>query len=302
MDKTYVVEVPDVVRRFKSMYYAVGLWNGKGKVTVLQVFYFTFFSAFNLSSVVGVSTSENTDNAVFLTVIVLIIFIQSYRLYFIIGKQNQILEFMSRVCVNSTDNYDAFRGATNKIRNMCRLALSFLGISYTLCVGVVVLPVIRKKLLFDIAFPWDYRIHEFAFWMAYGLVAGSYILSITLLIFVCMIWYMMQIFVVKYDILGKEFQSLGKEMNGENRTTSQGNRASYIRRLIEGIKRLETINEYAKNRHAFKNVFENHFFLLLLIRQLDEFESTFSSLFLLQIITSSMCICGATFVLSFVSQ
>lgn len=248
MEKTFSIKVPEVVPRMTAIYYVVGLWNERGNLTVIQAFYFVLFSAFAASSFVGIWTSENVDNAVFLIVIFLILVIQSYRLYFIIVKQNEILSFMARIVVNSTDDFEAYCNAKNKIKIMYSLAMCFIAIAYTLCVGVAVMPLIRKKLLFDVAFPWDYRAHEYAFWLAYGMVASGYTLSVTLLMFVSMIWYMMQIFVVKFDLLGNQFQNLGEQIEqknlAKNLTESQRHETTYFQRLMKGIRELEIVNKY----------------------------------------------------------
>nr|QGW45387.1 odorant receptor 14 [Bradysia odoriphaga] len=300
MEKKYSIQVPQIVRRFTKIYHLVGLWkSGGGNVSLQQKFYFTFFNVFNSTSFIGMWTIDDIDNTVFLAVLFLILAIQTYRLYFIMWKQNPILDFLHKISVNSTDDYRAFSDANYKIKYLFTLAVLFLILSYTLCVGVVCLPLIKMQLLFDIAFPWDYKTNSVAFWMAYATVAGGYILSITLVMFTTTVWYMMLIFVIKYDLLANDFRSLGvarvarqeKTLNSVTKTQAKkntltkdltrsvGEETSYVKNFVEAIKRLETINE-----------------------QLEEFESRFSTLFLLQIITSSICICGTTFVLAFMSH
>lgn len=225
-----------------AVYYAVGLWKtGNGHVTLPQLFYFAFFVAFNLSTFVETFTTDDQDNAVFLTAIVLIGALQQYRLYFIIWKQDEYLDLMRRICdTNSNDCGAAFK-ANRKIEIFMTLVKYFLGAAYTLCVAVACLPLAKKQLLFDVAFPLDYKTDRRVFWMAYLLVAGTYLLSITVMMFVTMVWYMMLILMVKYELLGNEFENLGveKAKSGSN-YQSKGN--SYLQWLIEAIRNLEQTN------------------------------------------------------------
>nr|QGW45434.1 odorant receptor 61 [Bradysia odoriphaga] len=299
MEKEYKLKVPDTIQRMTEIYHIVGLWKtGNGNVVSLQqASYFICIFGFTLASFVGIWTIDDTDNVVFLVSVVLIGIVQTYRLYFIICEQKGIFDFMHTISINSTADYQTFCNANNKLKKFVASVKSVLGILFLLWVFVVSLPPIRKQLIFDFAFPWDYKTNEWAFWMGHAFVVGTYVISITICMFVMMIWYMMMIFVIKYELLASEFRNLGaaREGNGsvktvENMTKAQGEKpsrstkltkseageTSYVKNLVEAIKRLATING-----------------------QLDEFEERFSSLFLLQIITSSICICGAIFVLAF---
>ncbi|XP_037039617.1 odorant receptor 94b-like [Bradysia coprophila] len=299
MEKEYRLKVPDTVQRMTKIYHIVGLWkSGNGNVVSMQqAAYFIFFFGFILASLIGIWTIDDADNDVFLVSVVLVGIVQTYRLYFIICEQKRIVDFMHTISINSTADYKTFYNANNKLKTFETFTKSFFGILFLLWVCVISLPPVRKQLIFDIAFPWDYETNEWAFWMGHAYVVATYTMSITIFMFVFMIWYMMLIFVIKYELLASEFRNLGAVREGnaseetvENMTRAQdkiasrstnlakseGGETSYVKNLVEAVKRLYTING-----------------------QLDGFELKFSTIFLLQIITSSICICGATFVLAF---
>lgn len=191
---------------------------------------------------------------------------------------------MQQICVSDTDDYSAFRKADRKMKKFMTFITYFLATSFTLCIAVAGIPLVKKKLIFDIAFPWNYKTKKFAFWMAYALVAGVYTLSVTIVCFSSMMWYMMMSFVVKYELLGNDFKNLGffenDGMNSKSLTSLSApsvNETIYVQDLVMTIKNLENVN-----------------------RLLEEFTTFFSSLFLFQVVTSSTCICGTIYCLAFV--
>lgn len=261
MEKKYKIKVPDAVHQMTKIYHVVGLWKtGNGNVSLPQVIYFTIILVFLLSSFIGACTCDDRDNVVFLAALVIILTVQACRLRFIICKQNQIIDLMHTVSGNSTDDHQAFCIGKNNIHKLLTLAKTFLAVLYSLCVVVICLPLLDKQLLFNIAFPLDYKTNEMAFWMSYAFVVTTYVLSVTLFMFIIMIWYMMMMFVVKYDFVASEFRNLGVERKkitrkktarkvrrnttplSKSSTNAKAEGNTYVKSLVESIKDLNTIN------------------------------------------------------------
>lgn len=261
MEKKYKIKVPSAVHQVVKFYHAIGLWTENENVSLRQAVYFIFFLAFLFASFIGIWTIDSADNAAFLAAVVFGGTVQAYRLYFIICKQTRILDSINTIEVNSTDDYQTFCNASNKISQFVAFAMIYFVMLLVLCVVVICLPLINRQLLFDIAFPLDYGTNEIAFWMAHALVVGAYVISATIFMFVIMIWYMMLIFVVKYDLVASEFRNLGVERkeeisrgkptkkvtnekpDPEATTNINAEENSYVKNFVESIKGLNTINE-----------------------------------------------------------
>lgn len=169
---------------------------------------------------------------------------------------------MDRIFVNSTNDYRTFCNATKKIEKFVAFVKLFIGILFFLCVVVVCSPLVKKQLMFDIAFPMDYKSHAIAFWMRYACVVAAYVLSVIIFMFVFLTWYIMLIFVVKYDLLESQFRDLGvtREKNASEKlaknvtnahgtkispnrlTNSKEQETSYDKNLTETIRRQKTMN------------------------------------------------------------
>ncbi|XP_037039264.1 odorant receptor 94b-like [Bradysia coprophila] len=280
MARKYSVKLSDTVHRMITIYFVLGLWttqSGHRTISVSQLFYFVSFCLFGVSVIIEACTTENNDDCIFLVVTNLICLVQVGRLYNIIWKQNRILDLIRTASANGTDDYDTFCIVSAKLNKLMSLATYFIFATLFLLVVVVGLPFIKKELIFDIAFPLDYKNSESGFYVAYTFVAGIFLLSITCILFASMLWFIMLNFVVKYEILGNDFKNLG--VSGTEEDEQKNTQTLYLQHLVESIKSLENINGL-----------------------LEDFSSNFSYLFLLQIVTSSICICGGVYTLAFSSH
>lgn len=239
-----------------EIYHTVGMWRiGSGKVSLQQAVYVIFLLVFVLSSFIGIWTIAGSENTIFLAALDLAGIIQVYRLYFIIFKQNRILDMMDTIGVHSTNDYQTYCNANNKINKFVKLVKTFLFVLMILCVTIVCLPLVKNRLLFDIPFPLEYT-SEIAFWIAYAFVVGTYILSTTILPYDITIWSLMLIFSVKYDLVVSEFRNLGVERKQVRFTEAEANEIpfsndganiedgenSFVENFAELIKGLNHIN------------------------------------------------------------
>lgn len=110
-------------------------------------------------------------------------------------------------------------------------------------------------------------------------------------------------FVIKYEILGCQFKNLGiakmRELQAKRETTVAEQNPWYVGQFIETIKIHRDVHEYTEF-HFFNNEIHNN--ICFVIRTVEEFASTFATLFFIQIVSSSMLICFTVYVLTFVSK
>lgn len=254
MERKYKINLNETISQIKKIYFTVGLWRTKSRIVVIsQFFLFFLISSFTISVIVEANITEKAGESVFLTVTALIGTLQAYRLYYVITKQTKLLEMLNTLSVNSTDDYDTFCSAESKLKNLITFARTWINVSFFLFVSVVILPLIKKGLIFDIALPFNYKTNLIGFWIAYLYVATAFLLSVSLILFAAiLIWYMMLNFVIKYDILGNNFKNLGKILASETNTLDGllAKQTLYLQQLLVAIKSLENTNECAQSQLA----------------------------------------------------
>ncbi|XP_037024898.1 odorant receptor 94a-like isoform X1 [Bradysia coprophila] len=286
MEKKYKLKMLDTFRKMSATCFILGLWNSQHwKASFPRIFTCLLFLSCTLSTTLQVLITDDNDESVFLGVTTLICVVQTYRLFYIILKQRKVIDLMQSSSASSTDDYEAFCNVMQKLTNFTMFVKYFLATTFSSFLLALFTPLVTKQLMFNIAFPLDYKTDDNAFWMAYAFITASFLLSVTCCLLTSMNWYIMMNFVVKFELLGNDFKNLGVttvEAEGQESislTSRQAKQTLYLRHLIEAIKSLESTTEL-----------------------LDEFASTFSSLFLLQIFTSSLSICGGVYSLAFSSH
>nr|QGW45424.1 odorant receptor 51 [Bradysia odoriphaga] len=286
MEKEYKLKMSDTYRKMIAFYHIVGLWKSENihwKASFRQIFAFLLFVLCIILISLKAVITDDKDESVFLGATTLIGIVQIYRFYYIIWKQKKVVDLMYASSTSCTDDYETFCHVNKKSLNFTTLFKSFLVAMFALCIITAFTPLVTKRLIFNFAFPLDYKTDEMAFWMAYVFIVISFLLSLTCCFLTSMIWYIMMNFVVKFELLGNDFKNLGvistKGQESFSVTSRPTKQTLYLQHLIEAIKSLESTDEL-----------------------LEEFASTFSGLFLLQIVTSSLCICGGVYSLAFSSH
>lgn len=186
MARKYIFKLCDTVYGMIKIYFLMGLWkdtSNKRVASLSQLFYFISFSFFALSVIVEAYLTDNHDDSIFLVVTNLICTVQVGRLYNIIWKQNKILDMIRAASANSTDDYDTYCVAKDKLKKLMSLASYFIVTTLFLVAVVVGLPFIKKELIFDIAFPLDYKSSDIGFYVAYTFVAVMFLVSISCILF-----------------------------------------------------------------------------------------------------------------------
>lgn len=210
-----------------------------------------------------------------------------------------------KICTTSTNDYEAFSDAHRKLQNVKTFAKLFIFIMISSFIPMVVLPFSsnERKLIVNIAFPVDYKSDRNAFWIAYAFVTGGNFLSMICLFFGLTVWYMLINLVIKFEILGKQFRNIcavKREENGSKVRNLNEQRKLYLQQFIDAIKTHKEINEWM-NIFIFMTLYNLYVNFLLFSRVTKHFALTLSNLFLTQIVTSSICICGSVGTLAFVT-
>nr|QGW45417.1 odorant receptor 44 [Bradysia odoriphaga] len=279
------IQVHKVIGLIISAFYLIGVWHRGDKPTVkemrMKLFYCIYFPLFLLSTVVGAKTNENRDEAIFLGEMSMGVVVLCVNLWLLVWKQNEILNLLNRVCVFSIRNEDDYLTYNAKMRVFTKFVFVFIFAAITAgSLGSIAFPFVgsEKTLFLKIAFPLDYKSSEFAFWIATAFLFTETVLIITFAIFSVVIWYLLLICALRYEVLGSEIKNMGQVSikNGNVKMTETQRHINFFEDLKTSIKA--------------------HLHLRELVNDVELF---FSDLFFIQFGTSGLCICASIYFLAF---
>ncbi|XP_037038439.1 odorant receptor 43a-like [Bradysia coprophila] len=280
------IRIHKVIMLIISSFYLIGVWHRGDKPTVKEIrrkrFFCIYFPLFLLSLVVGAIKNYKKDEAIFLTEVAMGVAIVCVNFWLLIWKQNEILSLLNQVCVVSIRNDDDFNNVTVKVGRLMKFVLVFVIASIvtgTLASVVLTFFGSEKSLFLKIAFPLDYRNSEIALWIATVFLATEYFFTIILISFSVIIWYLLLMCALRYEVLGSGLKNLGRirENGNDEKMTEKQKQINFFEDL--------------------KRAINDHIHLRELVNKLDCF---FSDLFFIQFGTSGLCICVSIFCLAFV--
>ncbi|XP_037051746.1 odorant receptor 94a-like isoform X1 [Bradysia coprophila] len=191
---------------------------------------------------------------------------------YVLWKNRFLLMLVHETGTHSTNDQKIFIEMRDNLNFLMKFGQIFMMmVAFASFLLAIVFPIAnyRRKVLFvNVAFPLD-KTHGTVFWIA-SLYLGIGIFCATVMtFFAVMLWYIMFNFVIDYKLLGRQLKDMGK--TGLTLSTRRQDEL-YREEIISAISTYDRING-----------------------NLKEFASTFSSLFFLQIATSSLCICGMVY-------
>lgn len=227
-----------------SFLYHIGIWHGGdgNKPTLkelrIKYFYCIYHALFLILLVVGATTAENVDKSIFLSEISVAVMVLFFKLWLLIWKQDEILILLNRICVFSIRHDDDFLYFNNKLEKFVKFVAAFLiAILFTALLETLLLPFVgsEKSLVFEIAFPLDWRDNDVAFYIAIFFVFTETFLTTIPVLFSVLIWYLLLMCSLRYEILGSELRKLGRK-----RITEESNIKLTERQMqnhfLEGLK------------------------------------------------------------------
>ncbi|XP_037026086.1 odorant receptor 94a-like [Bradysia coprophila] len=277
------IQIHKVIQLMISFFCLIGVWHRGDKPTVkefrIKLFYTFYYPLLALSLAVGAIKNDKEDQSIFLAEVAIEVAVLTTKLWLLIWKQNEILYLLSRVCVISIRSDDDWNLLNAKLRGFMNFVLVFLILSVAGSSGSLILSFrgSEKTFFLKIAFPMDYQNNEIAFWFATIFLSTEMALTVVVDIFTTIIWYLLLMCSLRYQVLGNELKNLGIiKKNAEGKMTKKHMQNKYFGDLKASI--------------------DDH----LHIRGLaSELESFFSDLFFVQFGTSGLCICGSIYFLAF---
>jgi len=204
-----------------SLFYRMGIWHRGDKPTVkemrIKLFYCVYHSLLVLTLVVGTITNGDKDQSIFLAEVAIGNAVVCVKLWLFIWKQNEILDLLNRVCVFSIRNNDDHNRFDDRVRSLMKFVIVFvMNTTFAGFVTSTVLPFLgdEKTFFFEIAFPLDYRNSDIAFWMAFVFLFIGTVLTAVTLTFAAIIWYLLFMCSLRYEVLGSELRNMGSVGEG----------------------------------------------------------------------------------------
>ncbi|XP_037039746.1 putative odorant receptor 71a [Bradysia coprophila] len=272
-----------VIDRMISFFHRIGIWHGVDRPTVRQVglksFYSIYYVFYPTSFLVGAITNETVDDSILLVEISLLAAVLTIKIWILLWKQTEIMELLDRMCVFSIRNHEDVVFFNEKVENFIKFVVAFACATIVVTLGCSAFPFFgsTKSLLVDIAFPLDWKNSEIGFWVAYIFFTTENIVTFLAMAFSVIVWYLLLLCSLRYKILGMEIRNVGRITgDGKVKLLEKEQQTIFYRDLVASI--------------------EAHLHLKGLI---DEVDSFLSKLFLLQLATSGLCICGSIYCLAF---
>nr|QGW45414.1 odorant receptor 41 [Bradysia odoriphaga] len=275
--------VHKVINQIISLFRRIGLWHGEDIATATQLGLKSFCCIYHwllpISFAIGSITSETVDESIFLAEISIIAGVLTVKNMMLLWNQKSIMGLLDRICVFSIRNDEDFAFFNGKVEKFIKFVIVFAYSTITGSLGCILFPFVGKQKTFvmDFAFPLDWRNSEIGFWMAYLFYTSENVLTFLPLTFSVVIWYLLLHCSLRYKILGMEIRNMGCATGGgKSKMSFKKQQAIFHQDLMASI---------AAHLH---------------LRELiDELESFLSKLFLLQLATSGLCICGSIYCLAF---
>lgn len=295
---------PKVINRVVNVLYNIGFWHQGDIPTARELrsklFYGIYYSLFVLSTVVGGIINEEIGKQVFLLEALLISSVLFIKFGFLIWNQRRILDLLHRIGTFSVRNDNLVEILNGKLGGFSKCLYALIAAEAITCLEVIIIPFVgsEQNLFLEIAFPWDYKNSEIAYWAAHIFVLVATVLSMLITILSMIIWYLLLSCSLRYTILDSELKKIG-QMGDEIKVSKKMRHNMYARDLIECVVVHLHTKEYENDVSPSELVTHS---LQYFDRLTDELGSFLSEIFFIQFGTSGLCICASIYCLIFVSD
>ncbi len=257
----YNIGASSFISQIIGIFYRFGLWDSKDGTSVFEfgrkLFHYLLMLSFLTSLFSGAYLSNDNEEAIFLLAIGIGNFVQVFRMFKLISGKSSILNLLHELSSHSTTDTEEFVRINKKLKDFNNLSLGFVlvGAVALCCAAIVPLVSNEKTLLFNIAFPLDWKNDSISFFIAYFFVLGGSLYAVLSSVFVIIIWYLMFNCTIKYEILGNPLRRMGLRKDDEKseiqsvlktkaKTSKVDRQQLYHKDLVEAIKSHQNNNRY----------------------------------------------------------
>lgn len=209
-------KIQDGINDITTLFYRVGFWHqepvASPRQLALKLFHCILYFQFSISLIGGAITTDSIGESVFLMQSSIIVTVLLIKLCFLIWKQNEIVEFLNRICKFPIRYDDDCIRVNVKLKKFVTFVRAMVVLS--LAAGVaecVIIPIVttEKYLFYEIAFPWDWRTNDAAYWTAVAFLFIEMLLTIASYLCSIIIWYLLMNCSLRYEVLANELRKIG---------------------------------------------------------------------------------------------
>lgn len=252
----YQVKLPQVINKIMECYYRVGYWHrgddATARETLIKLFYSIYYLLFLISVIVGALTCVDPDESVFLGEASLLAFVLEVKLLHIVWRKRQIVEFLHQIGVLTIADEEQFNIVNGKVAAFMKFIIILTGFTFfgSVCcaIGIPIIGSERKQVI-NIGFPFDWRTSEIVFWLEFAFISSGFIISFFTFLFSVIMWYLLFVCALKYDVLANRFRNIQKSRRAEciifdeRKISETIEEKLFVRDLIDGIDTHMELNE-----------------------------------------------------------
>ncbi len=184
-----------------------------------------------------------------ITVVSLIIVVLAYKMWIILWETNEFSFFIHQIGLHFTSDRKEFIHIENKLNVWMKFVRYFLLLLLITAIsGAVLFPITNANhLLFNIAFPLDWKNSEIAFWVASAFLGGGFLCGFVCDILTKLIWYSMLSISFKYKILGNQLIHMGTSFRTGRlrlKVSLAAQQKNFYEDFITAIQTYDKINGY----------------------------------------------------------
>lgn len=206
LEKMNCLKVPNEINKVMCFLQCLGNLRNRGKILI-----FIFYASLPLSIAFGALNSNDRDEFLYLMHTATTVILQVVKLFYIIWRWEEILSFLSEVNSINIEYVEDFNRVNEKLTIFQRL-LKYLSLTFFLMFSLMHVSYAtlqERTLCCAIAFPLDWRNDDVAYWLALTYLVIETVVSYIIVLFNFIIWYIMLMYVFKYELLGNQFRRMG---------------------------------------------------------------------------------------------
>lgn len=208
-----IIEVPPLINQIISVFYFMRLWRRDHVSYFSKLVQIVVYMYYPVSLMAAAFTNDDETQQVFSIVASILAYVITARLYYILWKKDEILEFVDKFCSHSILDNDLYNRVNNRISTFMK-AILLVELIVTFCIvglAVTSLPIFTngKKLPLNVYFPLDWEHNELIYWIAFVLLVYEFVLTLVCMLQTAIVSYLMMCCAIKFETLGIELKNLG---------------------------------------------------------------------------------------------
>ncbi|XP_037028512.1 odorant receptor 94b-like [Bradysia coprophila] len=280
----YTIRAHPIISQVITVLQIFGMWHKDeestfskiGKKMINSIMLVSLFAS--LSS--GAYLSGDMNESVYLSAATVASALLVVKLGYILSKQHEINEFLNDICVHSIEDVNEFDEINIKLENFAKFGyINVFSMLLAIFLFIILsLPFFssERRLPLNVGFPLDWKNSIVGYCLAHTFVVAAVIFAMVVTFFTIIYWYVMFNCSIKYQLLGNSLRKLGSKNSAAKNVFDKQETVEDLKKLIE----------------SHRNIKE----------KTASFKACFSNLFLAQIFTSNLCICGSLYGLAFSSE